>query len=60
MSKYICGAVVDIGVERESQEDYVQYREFGDNLFCVVADGEDPRKDFRSRQLLQYLIFWKH
>ena len=44
MSKYICGAVVDIGVERESQEDYVQYREFGDNLFCVVADGAGSQK----------------
>ena len=46
MSKYICGAVVDIGVERESQEDYVQYREFGDNLFCVVADGAGSQKGF--------------
>ena len=48
MSKYICGAVVDIGVERESQEDYVQYREFGDNLFCVVADGATKRREART------------
>ena len=46
MSKYICGATVDIGVERESQEDFVQYREFGDNLFCVVADGAGSQKGF--------------
>lgn len=35
MSKYICGATVDIGVERESQEDFVQYREFGDKRLNV-------------------------
>lgn len=46
MSKYICGATVDIGVERESQEDYVQYREFGEHLFCIVADGAGSQKGY--------------
>lgn len=39
MSNYICGATADIGVERESQEDFVQYKELGNNLLCVIADG---------------------
>ena len=34
------GATLDIGFEREKQEDFVQFYEIDeDNLFCVIADG---------------------
>lgn len=40
MSKYIVGATADIGVDRELQEDFVQFKELdADNLLCVIADG---------------------
>lgn len=42
--KYSIGATADIGVEREYQEDFVQFRELDDkNLFCVIADGTCSR-----------------
>ena len=47
MNKYICGAVADIGCEREKQEDFVQYRELDDDtIFGIVADGTGSRREF--------------
>lgn len=40
VSKYLCAASLDIGVERQKQEDYVQFEELDDEtMFCVIADG---------------------
>ena len=37
---YTAGAYIDIGFERESQEDYAQVEELDyENLLCVIADG---------------------
>lgn len=42
--KYSIGATADIGVEREYQEDFVQFKELDENnLFCVIADGTCSR-----------------
>lgn len=47
MSKYNLGAMADIGVERESQEDFVQYRDLDDNtLLAIIADGTGSAKGF--------------
>ena len=47
MSKYNLGAASDIGVERESQEDFVQFRELdNDNLLAVIADGTGSAKGY--------------
>ena len=44
MSKYIIGATADIGVDRELQEDFVQFKELDpNNLLCVIADGSGSR-----------------
>jgi serine/threonine protein phosphatase PrpC len=41
---YTCGATSDIGVEREAQEDFVQFKELDkDNLLCLIADGTGSR-----------------
>lgn len=46
MNRYRLGATVDIGCERENQEDFVQYKELDDdNLLCVIADGTGSRKE---------------
>lgn len=45
MSRYLVGATSDIGVEREKQEDFVQFRELDDsNILCIVADGTGSRE----------------
>ena len=47
MNRYLCGAVSDIGCERELQEDFVQFRELDDDtIIGVVADGTGSRKEF--------------
>ena len=46
MSKYIVGATADIGVDRESQEDFIAYAELDDNnLLCIIADGTGSREN---------------
>lgn len=46
MNTYRIGATVDIGCERENQEDFVQFRELDDeNLLCIIADGTGSKKD---------------
>lgn len=45
MSKYSLGASSDIGCERESQEDFVQFKELDENnLLAVIADGTGSKK----------------
>lgn len=47
MSKYNLGASSDIGVERESQEDFIQFKELDNNtLLAVIADGTGSAKGF--------------
>ncbi len=47
MNKYECGAIADIGVEREKQEDFVHFKELDDNsILCVIADGTASRKEY--------------
>lgn len=47
MNKYRCGLSVNIGYERESQEDFVQYKELDDNnLLCLIADGTGSREEY--------------
>ena len=47
MNRYLVSAAVDIGVERESQEDFFQYKELDDdNLLCVIADGTGSRESY--------------
>ena len=39
-NRYMLGAQVDIGNDREKQEDYVQFIELDDdNILCIIADG---------------------
>lgn len=46
MNTYRIGATVDIGCERENQEDFVQFKELDDqNLLCIIADGTGSKKD---------------
>lgn len=46
MNKYLCGAVADIGIERENQEDFVNFKELDNEvLFCVIADGTGSKKE---------------
>nr|WP_303183335.1 PP2C family serine/threonine-protein phosphatase [Lachnoclostridium phocaeense] len=46
INKYTCGAMADIGVGRENQEDFVQFLELDEqNLFCVIADGSGSKKE---------------
>lgn len=46
MNKFRCGATVDIGCDRENQEDFVQFEELDEeNLLCVIADGTGSRKE---------------
>lgn len=43
---YMVGATLDIGTERERQEDYFRFAELDDdNLFCVLADGSGSREE---------------
>lgn len=47
MNQYICGAVVDIGVERENQEDFADFKEFEDGgLICIIADGTGSKPNY--------------
>lgn len=47
MNKYTINAAVDIGYERENQEDFVEFKELDDkNLLCVIADGTGSRKNY--------------
>lgn len=47
MNRYKLDASVDIGYERENQEDFVEYRELDDNnLLCIIADGTGSRKNY--------------
>ena len=47
MSKYIFGAISDIGIERENQEDFVQVKEFESNIvLSVIADGTGSRREY--------------
>lgn len=42
--KYSIGATADIGVDREYQEDFVQFKELDENnILCVIADGTCSR-----------------
>ena len=46
MNKYLCGAVADIGCERENQEDFIQFKELNDDtILCVIADGTGSMKE---------------
>lgn len=47
MNKYRCGLSVNIGYERESQEDFVQFQELDEkNLLCLIADGTGSREEY--------------
>ena len=47
MSKYNLGAASDIGYERESQEDFVQFKELDENnMLAVIADGTGSIKNY--------------
>ena len=47
MNRFKLDASVDIGYERESQEDFVEYKELDENnLLCVIADGTGSRKNY--------------
>lgn len=47
MNKYMIGAEIDIGYERENQEDFVEFKELDeDNLLCVIADGSGSRPQY--------------
>lgn len=61
MNKYKIGATVDIGCERENQEDFVQFRELDDeNLLCVIADGTGSRKDHPQPAPIAVLDITEH
>lgn len=46
MSKYILGASSDIGFERESQEDFIQFKELdNNNILAIIADGTGSVKE---------------
>ena len=46
MNDYIYGAVSDIGVDRENQEDFIQLKELDNqNLLCIIADGTGSREN---------------
>ena len=47
MNHFSCGATIDIGPNRESQEDYIQYKEMDDDtILCIVADGAGSRSEY--------------
>ena len=59
--KYKLGATVDIGCERENQEDFVQFRELDDeNLLCIIADGTGSRKDHPQPAPIAVLDITEH
>ena len=41
MNRYLCGAVSDIGCERELQEDFVQFRELDDDTIIGGGGGRN-------------------
>lgn len=46
MSKYTLAATSDIGFERESQEDFVQFKELDENnILVAIADGTGSMKE---------------
>lgn len=52
-NRYMLGAQVDIGNEREKQEDYVQFLELDDNnLLCVIADGTGSTGRFQPAAIV--------
>ena len=47
MNRYECGATIDIGPNRESQEDFVQFKELDDDsILCLIADGSGSRSEY--------------
>lgn len=47
MNYFLYGATSDIGVKRESQEDFVHFKELGKScLLGIVADGTGSRKEY--------------
>lgn len=46
MNKYVLGASSDIGIEREKQEDFIQFKELDENnILAVIADGTGSVKE---------------
>ena len=47
MNRYEIGGTIDIGPNRESQEDFMQYKELDDDrVLCLIADGSGSRSEY--------------
>lgn len=47
MNRFSCGATIDIGPNRESQEDFMQFKELDDDtILCLIADGSGSRSEY--------------